>query len=503
MSDADATARSRIADWIAVRRDSLRGTLISVCLHATLLLCFAFILLPAGSLRESLFLTTVETVENPAAEIPLEANVMPEQIRDGGTNAAAETINTVNVSDTPSPATVDLKLEPLQLKPTVEEIVGPTARSDQLAGRSEAARAALVQAFGGTSESEAAVSNGLKWLAAHQRDDGSWNFDHRTDECGEDCLHPGNLSPCTVAATSMALLCFLGAGHSHQRGDYQAAVQSGLQYLVSKIEKDQYGASLQEVEGNTGMYAQGLATIVLCEAYGVSRDAQLKAPAQFAVTYICEAQNPRQWLAYHSGTIHDTSVAGWQVMALASGRISGCASRSAAGNCPRSFSTACRIRTARSTDTTGRDNAHHQRSASCAACISVGRTTSRSGGSPIPPQWSVGNSTQLLRHAGPASLGEPVDRNAAMREQLVSTQEQTGMPPAVGPLSMKTAAGAIPTAPATAAGSTPPACRSSRWRSIIGTSRSTSDRPSSPNSESTTHIRLAPAQRAGRWHDRS
>lgn len=324
MSDADSP-RSRIADWVAARRDTLRGSLISICLHTTLLLCFAFILLPSQSLTESLFVTTVETVENAAAEIPLEANVMPEQIRDGSTNAAAQPVNANQVSDTPSPATVDLDLQPLQLKPTVEEIVGPTAKSDQLAGRSEAARAALVQAFGGTSESEAAVSNGLKWLAAHQRDDGSWNFDHRTDECGEDCLHPGNLSPCTVAATSMALLCFLGAGHSHQHGDYEAVVDRGLQYLVGKIEKDEYGASLQEVEGNTGMYAQGLATIVLCEAYGVSEDPQLKIPAQFAVTYICEAQNPRTggWRYRFRDETSDTSVAGWQVMALASGRISG------------------------------------------------------------------------------------------------------------------------------------------------------------------------------------
>jgi hypothetical protein len=326
MSDAVVGFRSRSAAWLAARRDTLRGSLISICVHATLLVAFGFILLPAQKVRETLFITTIESVENPKlAQERLDADIMPQELREGSQNVAAQPIDAVKVSENPSPATVDLNLEPLKLKADVEEVLGPNARSDQLAGRSEAARASLVQAFGGTSESEASVSSGLKWLAAHQRADGSWNFDHRTDACGEDCTRPGSLSPCTVAATSMALLCYLGAGHTHKQGDYQEVVQHGLDYLLGKAVKDQYGANLQEIEGNTGMYAQGLATIVLCEAYGVSEDQQLKAPAQFALTFISEAQNPRTggWRYKFRDETSDTSVAGWQVMAIASGRISG------------------------------------------------------------------------------------------------------------------------------------------------------------------------------------
>ena len=55
----------------------------------------------------------------------------------------------------------------------LESVLGPDVlRSSDFAGRSQAARAALVQAYGGTLESEAAVNNGLKWLVAHQLRDG-------------------------------------------------------------------------------------------------------------------------------------------------------------------------------------------------------------------------------------------------------------------------------------------------------------------------------------------
>ena len=76
------------------------------------------------------------------------------------------------------------------------------------------------------------------------------------------------------------------------------------------------------------MYAQGVATIVLCEAYGMSKDPRLKAPAQEAIKYICSAQHPELggWHYYLPGgtkTAGDLSVVGWQLMALKSAQMSG------------------------------------------------------------------------------------------------------------------------------------------------------------------------------------
>jgi hypothetical protein len=72
------------------------------------------------------------------------------------------------------------------------------------------------------------------------------------------------------------------------------------------------------------MYAQGLASIVLCEAWGLSKDPPLKQPAQFALNYISAAQHPQKggWRYEYRPAEGDTSVVGWQVMALTSGRMS-------------------------------------------------------------------------------------------------------------------------------------------------------------------------------------
>lgn len=437
MTAPPAGFRSRCAAWLAVQRDSLRGSLVSICVHASILLAFAFILLPVQKAHESFFITTVESVDNPALEqIRLDADIMPEELREGTQNVANQPINAVKVSENPSPATLDINLDSLKLKNDVDDVIGPHARSDELAGRSEAARAALVQAFGGTTESEASVTSGLRWLAAHQRDDGSWNFDHRTGECGEECTGPGNLSPCTVAATSMALLCYLGAGHTHKQGDYQEVVQHGLDYLLSKAVKNQYGADLQEIEGNTGMYAQGLATIVLCEAYGVSQDPQLKAPAQFALTFVSEAQNPRTggWRYKFRDETSDTSVAGWQVMAIASGRISGLRVPVRTRQQASKFLDSVQDQNGAfyGYDVPGR--APTTTAVGLLCRMYLGWTRDQPAlGEGVAYLASIGPSpqnmyynyyaTQVLHHWG----GDEWEKwNAAMRDQLVSTQDHTG-----------------------------------------------------------------------------
>jgi hypothetical protein len=73
-----------------------------------------------------------------------------------------------------------------------------------------------------------------------------------------------------------------------------------------------------------GMYAHGLATIAICEAYGLSSDPALKKPAQAALNFIISAQDPASggW-RYAPRQGGDTSVVGWMVMALKSGQMSG------------------------------------------------------------------------------------------------------------------------------------------------------------------------------------
>ena len=71
------------------------------------------------------------------------------------------------------------------------------------------------------------------------------------------------------------------------------------------------------------MYAQGIATIALCEAYGMTRDESLRQPAQQAIDFICWAQHSAGGWRYYPGQPGDTTVLGWQMMALKSASMAG------------------------------------------------------------------------------------------------------------------------------------------------------------------------------------
>jgi hypothetical protein len=210
------------------------------------------------------------------------------------------------------------KAPPIQSNDDFSGIASPSHHfSGELAGRSGAARSKLVTEGGGNSNSERCVTNGLKWLAKYQQPDGKWSFHHGFDD-------PGSLDKCTTAATGLAVLSFLGAGHTQKgvQSHYQPVVDKGLKYLVSQLKRQ---GTLGDLRGHTvaneGMYAHAIATLAICEAYGQTRDSDLKNAAQWAINFIVKAQDPKGggW-RYFPGQPGDTTVTGWQLMALKSAR---------------------------------------------------------------------------------------------------------------------------------------------------------------------------------------
>lgn len=187
----------------------------------------------------------------------------------------------------------------------------------KLGRRSAEGRGAAVRYGGASSQSEAAVERGLRWLVAHQRDDGSWHFDHRTDACMSYCTQPGSEAS-TTAATAMALLPMLGAGYTHRQGEYQDLVQNGLDYLRKRGVTTSYGFDMRDGSA----YGHALATIVLCESYAMTQDPALREPAQGALRFIEYVQDTKGggW-RYNPGEPGDTTVTGWMLMALKSGQM--------------------------------------------------------------------------------------------------------------------------------------------------------------------------------------
>lgn len=261
---------------------------------------------------EELVLTI--TPPNVPDGLPLEADVLPvPAFIPDAPDIPAPTAGQPAPLPVAAPVGVGLMSNPQLLLTATELKVGGGYE-----GRTAAARDRLAAARGGSPASERAVELGLTWLAAHQRDDGGWSFDLHGSKCAGRCSHAGTHQS-TTAATSLALLAFLGAGHTHRSGEHQLIVDRGLAYLRSRIVPSSRGADLQEGT----MYAQGLSTVALCEAYALTNDPELRVPAQQAIDFIANVQHPLGGWRYFPGQPGDTTVLGWQLMALQSGRLAG------------------------------------------------------------------------------------------------------------------------------------------------------------------------------------
>lgn len=182
-----------------------------------------------------------------------------------------------------------------------------------VSGRSGALRKTLLGLYGGTAETEEAVELGLKWLSRQQRSDGSWSLVGPYNDGGSN----ENKS----AATAMAMLAFLGAGHTHQSGDYQKVVDKGIRWLVKQQDRDGFFA--QDARRHQQAYAQAQCSMAVCELYAMTEDSWLREPAQLALQYAERAQAAKGGWRYSPGEAGDTSVTGWFVLALQSGMAGG------------------------------------------------------------------------------------------------------------------------------------------------------------------------------------
>ena len=316
--------RQRLPDAVKRHKRELGTALASSVIHLIGALLLLLCLLPLES-RESMFTIISGRVEDVVLEDPIEvvAVVQPEEIKDLNLNSTvkqmmAELDKGTQRSPFESPDDVELRI-PLE---NVIDLGDTAVLQGEFGGRSEAGRRAAVKKFGGTVESENSVNLGLKWLQSIQRTDGSWSFGD-VGEAGT----PGQMGTTDVGATSLALLCMLGGGHTHKTpGPYQNTVAKGLVWLQQSGIHSAAGTDMRGTyQGNSGMYVQGLATICLCEASAMERgDRELLRIALEATRFIEKCQGrDGGWRYRPRDRRGDTSVVGWQVMALQSAKAGG------------------------------------------------------------------------------------------------------------------------------------------------------------------------------------
>ena len=208
--------------------------------------------------------------------------------------------------------------------------------------------------LGATQDSERAVELSLRWLALHQSPEGFWDADGFDAHCPdrdrckgkagqgnqvevEKINNPVDRLALAAAGqsadtglTALVVLTFLGAGYTHEEGQYADQIDRALRWLIRQQQSNGFlGGQASHYER---MYCHGMATYALGEACGMmadpESDPQLRQCLQKAVGFIVSMQNPTDggW-RYMDGHLPkqegDMSMFGWQLMALKSSEIAG------------------------------------------------------------------------------------------------------------------------------------------------------------------------------------
>ncbi len=235
-------------------------------------------------------------------------------------------------------ASVKLAAQPTALAPVQQDVfnhvsddnTAPTAAvvgdlQADFANRVGSAKQQALLMTGGSPDTEAAVELALRFLASGQRADGAW--DPQASGAGQEraplgMSRGGAGSRAETAITGLAILSLVGAGNTHQQGEYAENVYRGLAYLIRNQKPDGSLAGNASVYEST--YSHGMAALAICEAAAITKDSSALEAAARAVAYTTRMQHPSTggW-RYTAGDPGDLSQLGWQAMVIDGGRRAG------------------------------------------------------------------------------------------------------------------------------------------------------------------------------------
>lgn len=218
---------------------------------------------------------------------------------------------------------------------------GSGAGKGSFGQRNGSGRKLLLKKFGGSAATESAVNRALEWLAYHQEADGHWDV---LKYGGGKNPWSAGVEKCDISMSSLALLAFLGAGHSEKIGQYKDNVKRGIGWLKS----------LQQADGSMAKhygYEEAMAAMALSEAAGMGNVPETRKAAQKAIDYCTEIHQQGEgsekgaW-RYGVKETPDISNSGWFIMALKSAKVAGLSVNPASFEGAIKFIDACEMKQA-------------------------------------------------------------------------------------------------------------------------------------------------------------
>ena len=158
------------------------------------------------------------------------------------------------------------------------------------------------------------MRSGIRWLPKMQEEDGHW-----------DARKHGAAGQSDVGVTGLALLSYLGAGHTEKVGQYKDNVRRAVAWLKSRQNVDGLIADANGTDENSSLLpSHAIAGLALAEAAGMANTPDTKIAAQKAVDYSTKHfQHADGGFAYKAGEPGELSATGWFVMQLKSAKVAG------------------------------------------------------------------------------------------------------------------------------------------------------------------------------------
>jgi hypothetical protein len=232
----------------------------------------------------------------------------------------------LNLNSTARPIPISSPEVPIQPEVALAAIpspinLGPVPTSAAPFPRAPEVRRPRVERLGGNKESEEAVDRGLAYLARNQQPDGRWTFIGPEYDSAGTGRRPQSYHD--MGNTGLALLALLARDNTPDKpGPYRNHVNKALNFLIDAQEQNGDLRGPPQLKGadstRADMYDHAIATLALAEAAIMTGgDKRYTDAALRGARFIVAAQDPESggW-RYIPGQFGDTSVFGWQIMAL-------------------------------------------------------------------------------------------------------------------------------------------------------------------------------------------